>query len=295
MKNVKKKPILVEAFTLVEVLVVVVVSAILSLGAYQLFIKSTSQSISAASKLKKLNESERVLDQITQKIRNIPFLNDSSTPLLINKSSLICSDLRFASSLVSFPGISRENMPSKLNNPFDPSSSSIDGISYDAIRVVSISTDSQILQLAINPGTGTVFSTNDSNKRIVVENPNELSVGDFAFLIDTNGSRFFRVTNVQSGPIAGTTSIVHGDISIWNSNRSISRDYGIAASGEGLSGGASVLKASVDTYAYSPQTNKLYLDSHERDDGFDPISGKFFRITLANLSMERAARPSRII
>ena len=96
-----------QGFTLIELLIGGVVMSFLLIGAYRLFVASTSQVGQTVTSTRGRASVEKVLDQIAGQIRNSYDVNDTSYPLRLNQSPSSCGGTAVSSSIVAFPGMEK--------------------------------------------------------------------------------------------------------------------------------------------------------------------------------------------
>ncbi|HMQ10661.1 MAG TPA: prepilin-type N-terminal cleavage/methylation domain-containing protein, partial [Oligoflexia bacterium] len=187
-------------FTLIELLIGGVVASFLLMGAYRLFIASTSQVGKTVSNTRGRAAVEKILDQIASQIRNSYDISDTSISLRLNKAPLNCGDDAHSSSIVAFPGMDKTAIENLTTSAIDPSTANISA-EADGIRVAYVPSDSyptDLVGIEISSGLYKPYPSNDAaNYKINIGDKvayQNMNVGDFFILSDTDGIRLGRIT-----------------------------------------------------------------------------------------------------
>jgi len=282
----KKKT--VQAFGLVEVLTGLLITSLLLGGAYKLFASTSRKNVEAIKEAKANLQSQKVLEKIAVEIGNVVIIPDDNyddpetgTVLRNKQPSIPCEGKKAPSGIIPYPGYTKSDLEQQTDfSPIDPSGVSLvsetDSLkANDAIRMVYLTQDSQIFFLANKPLTPeSQINTSDTPEQYFVlekdsVGKNSLSVGDFILISDTQNSDLVRITKIDPNfDFQGGTflAIEHTkSASIWN--QTFDHDYGAKTAKDSK---AFIQKVGVKTYALHSSEQTLYMDTHEKDDGFDP-------------------------
>lgn len=293
----------IHGFGLMEVIIALLLTSVLFLGAYKLFIASAKKGTETVAKARSSVAATRYSTRLATELANIVALPTGmgtetwgSSTKLRNFNPAGCSEtygLGLPGGVVPYPAHSKEDMDARNNlAPIDPSYLPAGDQDSDAIRFAYLPSDSEIFPLSTTPnasGTPLPSLTIGNNPIHLEASPLELTgklaVGDFAIISDGKKSDIFRITSIL--PHQGGTRISHDpNLSIWN--QSFGYNFGREGA-SALSGRSFIRKVEMATYAHGfvpgedgKPEGRIFRDSHQHDDGF--VGGSYPTVAFPELT-----------
>ncbi|MCB0326064.1 MAG: hypothetical protein KDD52_00445 [Bdellovibrionales bacterium] len=253
----------------IELMIAAVLFAGVFAAGFSIFQKSTKKGVALQKNTKNVREKVKFLDRFKFEIENaIPFYNAENIRLQVNRPSACTSG---GVSTVSwgvrpYPGYDKNEYEAANNAIIDPSDevSLFDGVNddNDAVQIVYIPQQSSFIRLAVD-GSNETFSTSGVNP-VTVSSIENLAVGDYVVVIDSEQSDLFRITSIQS--TSNGYDLYHSSRSYWNP-ADFTHEYG-----ESDPDSAYVFRVKMASYAFDPDNNTVVRDDHSLDDSFDPAT-----------------------
>lgn len=263
-------------YTLIELLIGLVLSGLVAIAVYKVTYTSNLRGTRTVREMRSTQEVNKVMDRISSEIENAISLNNATATILASEvspsspSSCRGTTIGFPGGgtkeivphgLIPLPGMTFHDLDQTTQMTYtDPHEVISGNEDSDALRILYIPLDSRPIRIKfLSPQLTYVMVDPIEGETLEHLFPN----GGYFIISDRTHRELYRVT----GTFVGTNWNIHfSSVSYWNAAHKMTETY---------DGSAFIQRVNISTYAHNPETQELFRDDHQLDDGVNPTKGVF--------------------